>query len=209
MSITSSLTSVHCTGALTLQSVSPSRSQSTSMCGEALKLRQPLLLPSSSALQIDLFGESTLGNLHFASSDGSDDESALPSPRARRTIDDVLGLRNAEDIITMPWGELRARTQALLTDLGVPPSTYPASQPQRALFTNRTLNLRSIQVGSAGGWCCVDAHGQRVALHTCMRCSSYVRCQCMVLACCPAGARARCVHRACTPCCPLQAIGCE
>lgn len=25
------------------------------------------------------------------------------------------------------------------------PSTYPASQPQRALFTNRTLNLRAIE----------------------------------------------------------------
>jgi hypothetical protein len=57
----------------------------------------------------------------------------------------VLGLSNAEDILTMPWGELRDRTQSLLGELGVPPSTYPNSQPQRALFTNRTLNLRSIQ----------------------------------------------------------------
>lgn len=34
-------------------------------------------------------------------------------------------------------------------------STYPASQPQRALFTNRTLNLRSIQAigyDMVGGW---------------------------------------------------------
>ncbi|KAL4432385.1 hypothetical protein ABPG77_001684 [Micractinium sp. CCAP 211/92] len=95
--------------------------------------------------EIDLFGESTLGNLHFA--DSSDDEEAgrLPPPRRRRRIDDVLGLHNAEDILTMPWEELRSRTQTLLGELGVPPSTYPASQPQRALFTNRTLNLRSIQ----------------------------------------------------------------
>ncbi|KAL4430736.1 hypothetical protein ABPG75_005992 [Micractinium tetrahymenae] len=95
--------------------------------------------------EIDLFGESTRGNLHFA--DSSDDEEAgrLPPPRRRRRIDDVLGLQNAEDILTMPWAELRGRTQTLLGELGVPPSTYPASQPQRALFTNRTLNLRSIQ----------------------------------------------------------------
>lgn len=45
----------------------------------------------------------------------------------------------------MPCSELRARTLDLLGELGVPPSTYPASQPQRALFTNRTLSLRSIQ----------------------------------------------------------------
>lgn len=63
----------------------------------------------------------------------------------RRRLDDVLGLSNADDILTMPWGELRDRTQSLLGELGVPPSTYPNSQPQRALFTNRTLNLRSIQ----------------------------------------------------------------
>ena len=85
--------------------------------------------------QIDLFGESTRGNLHFA------DESERPPHRRR--IDDVLGLRNADDILAMPWAELRQRTQSLLGELGVPPTTYPASQPQRALFTNRTLNLRN------------------------------------------------------------------
>lgn len=53
----------------------------------------------------------------------------------------------------MPWAELRARTNDLLGELGVPPSTYPASQPQRALFTNRTLSLRSIQArGGGGAW---------------------------------------------------------
>lgn len=39
--------------------------------------------------QIDLFGESTRGNLHFASSDEDD------RPPVRRRIDDVLGLRCA------------------------------------------------------------------------------------------------------------------
>ncbi len=70
--------------------------------------------------EIDLFGESTLGNLHFA--DSSDDEEAgrLPPLRRRRRIDDVLGLHNAEDILTMPWEELRSRTQTLLGELGVP-----------------------------------------------------------------------------------------
>lgn len=38
--------------------------------------------------QIDLFGESTRGNLHFASSDEED-----RPPTTRRRIDDVLGLR--------------------------------------------------------------------------------------------------------------------
>ena len=58
----------------------------------------------------------------------------------------MLGLRQPGDILDMPWGELRARSQALLGELGVPPTTYPASQPQRALFTNRTINLRAIEV---------------------------------------------------------------
>ena len=93
--------------------------------------------PAHPARQIDLFGESTRGNLHFADEDDAE-------PRRRR-IDDVLGLRNAEDILAMPWAQLRSRSQALLGELGIPPSTYPNSQPQRALFTNRTLNLRSIQ----------------------------------------------------------------
>ncbi|KAI3433722.1 hypothetical protein D9Q98_003530 [Chlorella vulgaris] len=87
--------------------------------------------------EIDLFGESTRGNLHFAEED--------TSRPYRRRIDDALGLSNAEDILSMPWEDLRSRTQSLLGELGVPPSTYPNSQPQRALFTNRTLNLRSIQ----------------------------------------------------------------
>jgi hypothetical protein len=66
--------------------------------------------------------------------------------RRRAPGDDVLGLRQPEDIMDMPWSELRDRSQALLSELGVPPTTYPASQPQRALFTNRTINLRAIAV---------------------------------------------------------------
>lgn len=58
----------------------------------------------------------------------------------------------------MPWEDLRSRTQSLLGELGVPPSTYPNSQPQRALFTNRTLNLRSIQaIGYDMGECALCA----------------------------------------------------
>lgn len=90
--------------------------------------------------EIDLFGESTRGNLHFA--DSSDDEEAgrLPPTRCRRRIDDVLGLHNAEDILSMPWEELRSRTQTLLGELGVPV---------------RSALLASISVGESGS----AAHG--------------------------------------------------
>ena len=34
--------------------------------------------------------------------------------------------------------------QSLLSELGVPPTSYPSAKPQRAIFCSRTLNLRSI-----------------------------------------------------------------
>lgn len=134
---------------------------SRALCATSTLLRyQPLPAPPHippPPPQIDLFGESTRGNLHFASDDESDwEEGDAPQGsstaaqqqqrRQRAPGDDVLGLRQPEDIMDMPWSELRARSQALLSELGVPPTTYPASQPQRALFTNRTINLRAIEV---------------------------------------------------------------
>ena len=49
--------------------------------------------------------------------------------------------------------------QSLLSELGVPPTTYPSAKPQRAIYCSRTLNLRSIVAvgydvcGGVGGWC--------------------------------------------------------
>lgn len=55
--------------------------------GQQATVGQPPLTHTPTQ-QIDLFGESTRGNLHFASSDEDD-----RPPASRRRIDDVLGLR--------------------------------------------------------------------------------------------------------------------
>lgn len=39
---------------------------------------------------------------------------------------------------------LHTPPQSLLSELGVPPTTYPSAKPQRAIYCSRTLNLRSI-----------------------------------------------------------------
>lgn len=57
---------------------------------------------------------------------------------------DLLGLYSMEDILSVPYSQLRDKVTELLMDLGVAPTSYPAAKPQRAIYCSRTLNLRSI-----------------------------------------------------------------
>lgn len=94
---------------------------------------------------MDHFGESTYNNLHFTKKVNA------------VGISNVLGLRRIEDIIDLPYRNLRAKTDMLLRELDVPSSSYPSALPQRGVYCSRTLNLRSIQaigydmVSRAGG----------------------------------------------------------
>ena len=58
-------------------------------------------------------------------------------------------------------------------DMGIPPSSYPRGLPHRAVYCTRTLNLRSIQVGScrvcaavASVPCCMAVHEPTCPCHT-------------------------------------------
>ena len=88
--------------------------------------------------QTDLFGESTLGNLHFAE--------GMPSALPGDVLSPRLGRAAPADVAGASYAGLKEATQAVLAGLEVPPTTYPDSRPQRAIFCSRTLNLRSIQV---------------------------------------------------------------
>lgn len=81
----------------------------------------------------DALGESTYGNLRV-----------LQKLRTGGVVD-VLGLKNMEDIISTPAQHLQDTVQSCIQELGVP-AKYPNDKPQRAIFCNRTLNLRSIRV---------------------------------------------------------------
>ena len=145
---------------------------------------------SFNLLQIDLFGESTRGNLHFASDDedyhhehqqhqqptpapqptptphrhqqqqaeaataaaaaaaaATGGPSKGQAPRRRRHIDEVLGLGDAERILTMPWAELRSRTQELLGELGV------RSAGPRGLYLPASLIVcLTLSAAACGAW---------------------------------------------------------
>ncbi|GAB4817883.1 hypothetical protein N2152v2_004929 [Parachlorella kessleri] len=83
--------------------------------------------------EVDHFLESTYGNLHFAKK-----VSAVG-------ISNVLGLERMEDIIDTPYLAVKQRTEQLLRELSVQPSSYPDCLPQRGIYCSRTVNLRSIQ----------------------------------------------------------------
>lgn len=82
--------------------------------------------------EVDFLGESTSGNLRFVQRVKSEG------------IVNVLGLQQLDDIITIPYRELKASQQALMKGLKVSPQ-YPKGRANRAIFCSRTLNLRSIQ----------------------------------------------------------------
>ncbi|MEW5300941.1 MAG: hypothetical protein WDW36_003832 [Sanguina aurantia] len=81
---------------------------------------------------VDFMGESTEGNLH------------LVDDPTRAGVVNVFGLHSLEDIINVPVTKLAAATQKVLDILSVPDS-YPAGDPERAIYCSRTLNLRSIK----------------------------------------------------------------
>lgn len=82
--------------------------------------------------EIDFLGESTTGNLRFVQRVKSEG------------IVNVLGLQQLDDIVTIPYRELKTSQQALMRGLKVSPQ-YPKGRANRAIFCSRTLNLRSIQ----------------------------------------------------------------
>lgn len=85
-------------------------------------------------MQTDMHGESTYGNLQI-----------LKKLRGSATgAIDVLGLGCLEDIITTPVGDIEAAVATCVVELGVPPK-YPEMKPHRAMFCNRTLNLRGVR----------------------------------------------------------------
>lgn len=94
----------------------------------------------SSDAEIDLFGESTIGNFHFA-------DSTVDSIDTSAGMVDLLGIR-PEDILPMSFQEVKQATSKALDHLGIEhhETTYPQNRPQRAIFCNRTCNLRSISV---------------------------------------------------------------
>ena len=61
----------------------------------------------------------------------------------------ILGVEDAEGVLAMSVKDVKAKTQNLLSKLGVE-SKYPEGIPARAIFCNRILNLRSIQAVGYG-----------------------------------------------------------
>lgn len=72
--------------------------------------------------------------------------------------------RNAEDILHMPWGELRKRTNELLGELGVPVSAAAVAKPGLQL-SGRNLGRWHLAVGT-----CVTASLCRTELHRLLWC---------------------------------------
>ena len=56
----------------------------------------------------------------------------------------VLGLEDAEAVLDMPLEDLEEKTAELMGNMGVT-ETLPEGNPARAVFCNRTLNLRSVK----------------------------------------------------------------
>ena len=57
-------------------------------------------------------------------------------------------------------------------DMGIPPSSYPQGLPHRAVYCNRTLNLRSIQACSTQ-----MCHHMLTSAHCLRPCSMAMLCQ--------------------------------
>ncbi|CAL8467153.1 g6689 [Coccomyxa elongata] len=83
--------------------------------------------------EIDFLGEPTTGNLHLVQRVTSEG------------LANVLGLRQFDDIFSVPYRDLRQNQQGLLRQMGLSPSSYPQGLAHRAIYCSRTLNLRSIQ----------------------------------------------------------------
>jgi len=93
--------------------------------------------------ETDPFLESTQGNLHFGSVASVD---ALASFDGFDTDNfHGLHLQQNANILTASLDEVKQAADSALLRLGVV-SNYPQSKPQRAVYCNRTTNLRSLSV---------------------------------------------------------------
>lgn len=93
--------------------------------------------------ETDPFLESTQGNLHFGSVASVD---ALASFDGFDTDNfHGLHLKQNADILTASLDEVKLAADSALLRLGVV-SNYPQKKPQRAVYCNRTTNLRSLSV---------------------------------------------------------------
>jgi len=94
--------------------------------------KDPLEEVGGSFDSVDVLGEPTRGN--FRVKDGA-------SPTWMRN---VLGFEDAEGVLDMPLEDLEKKTSELMGIMGVT-ETFPGGNPARAVFCNRTLNLRSVK----------------------------------------------------------------
>ena len=97
--------------------------------------------------EVDIFGELNTGNFHFIEDLEDEEEEELLRGGSWNT----LGLSHPEEglgpqqIMELSADELADRVGRVLRRVGVPPSPYPAGEPQRAIYCSRTLNMRAIQ----------------------------------------------------------------
>ncbi len=93
---------------------------------------------TTSEAETDVFGESTYGNLHFSAIDTA----TLPPDYPPMG---TLSFDSPEDILDVPYSTVKQRVQETLkslhltTPMGGLPTTYPAGEPQRAIFCSRKL----------------------------------------------------------------------
>ncbi|KAL4547860.1 hypothetical protein Ndes2526B_g07081 [Nannochloris sp. 'desiccata'] len=90
--------------------------------------------------EVDIFGELSTGNYHFAEDLQEEDECLLQGGNLT-----TLGLSHPREVMELPTAEIARRLDSLLEHVGVAPSPYPKAEPQRAVYCSRTLNMRAIQ----------------------------------------------------------------
>jgi HAD superfamily 5'-nucleotidase-like hydrolase len=90
--------------------------------------------------EVDVFGELSTGNYHFAEDLQEEDEFLLQGGNLT-----TLGLSHPREVMELPTTEIARRLDSLLEHVGVTPSPYPNGEPQRAVYCSRTLNMRAIQ----------------------------------------------------------------
>ena len=86
-------------------------------------------------VQVDVFGELSTGDMQFTSGSKGNVKSSQS----------VLGIESQQELLDMPYEDVKKNVDALLQQQGLGTTTYPYGMPQRAIFCSRTLNLRSIQ----------------------------------------------------------------
>jgi len=88
--------------------------------------------------EVDIFGELSTGNYHFAEDLQEEDEFLLQGGNLT-----TLGLSHPREVMELTTTEIARRLDSLLEHVGVTPSPY--SKPQRAVYCSRTLNMRAVQ----------------------------------------------------------------